>query len=85
MTHVSALSDGSAGVPTRRLVSGRAPPCRDTRSTRAVGIDPISPDQVQVPAKQRVGLDEEPAPTLAVEQSTQPGEEGTIRRQGRSG
>ncbi len=48
-------------------------------------LGPIAADKITVPAHQGVGLHEEPAPTPAVEQSAQPGEEGTIRRsQGRS-
>ena len=53
----------------------------DARSTRSVGLGPFPPDQVPVPAQQGLGLHEEPAPTPAVEQSAQPGEQG--RSEGR--
>jgi hypothetical protein len=50
-----------------------------------MGPGPLAADKIPVPAQQGVGLHEEPAQTPAVEQSAQPGEEGTIRRQqGRS-
>jgi hypothetical protein len=51
----------------------------DARSTRAAGIGPFPPDQVPVPAEQGLGLQEEPSSTPAAEQSSQPGEQSTIR------
>jgi len=51
----------------------------DARSTRAAGIGPFPPDQVPVPAEQGLRMHEEPAPTPAIEQSSQSGEQGTIR------
>jgi hypothetical protein len=44
-----------------------------------VTLCPSAPDQISVPTEEGLGLYEEPSPTLAVEQSTQPGEQGTIR------
>ena len=51
----------------------------DARTPRSVTLRPSAPDQIPVPTEEGLGLDEEPSPTLAVEQSTQPCEQGTIR------
>jgi len=51
----------------------------DAGPSRSVGLSPLPADQVPVPAEQGLGLHEEPSPTPAVEQSAQPGEQGTIR------
>ena len=57
----------------------------DARSTWAVGIGPFPPDQVPVPAKQGLGLDEEPASAPTIKQPTQSGEQRSIgRSEGRS-
>ena len=56
----------------------------DARSTWAVGIGPVAPDQVPVPPKQGLRLHEEPTSTSSVHESTQTGEQGSILRlQGR--
>src|ERR1019366_1112754 len=45
-----------------------------------MGIGPFPPDEVPVPAEQGLGLYEEPASAAPVEQSSEPGEQGNIRR-----
>ena len=58
----------------------------DARPTRAMGIDPFTPDEVPMPAEQGLGLHQEPASTPAIKQPTQSGEQSSIGRpEGRSG
>ena len=47
-------------------------------------LSPLAPDEIPVPPKQGLGLDEAPTSTSSVQESTQPGEQGSILRlQGR--
>jgi hypothetical protein len=57
----------------------RDSPGRDAGPSRSVGLSPLAPDQVPVPPKQGLGLHEAPASTPAIEQSSQAGEQSTIR------
>jgi hypothetical protein len=45
------------------------------RSTRTTGIGPSAPNQVPMPAKQGLGLDEEPPEAPAAKEAAQPGEQ----------
>ena len=47
-------------------------------STGAVGIGPPAPDEVPMPAQQRLGLDEEPSLVPTAEEPTQPGKQRPV-------
>lgn len=46
----------------------------NARSAWAVGIGPSVPDEVSMPAEQRLGLDEQPFLSTRAKEPTQPGE-----------
>src|ERR1039458_9772897 len=51
----------------------------DTRPPRTVGLSPLAADQVPVPAEQGLGLHEESTSTSSVHESTQSGDQRSIR------
>jgi len=55
-------------------------PCGNARSTRLVRIGPSATDQVSMPPEQGLGLDEEAPSANSREESTQPGEQCSVRR-----
>jgi hypothetical protein len=68
------------GILVGQLQDDRNGAVRNAPASRSVGIGPLTPDQVPVPAEQSLGLNKESASTPTIKQPTQPGKQRPIGR-----